>query len=89
MHLDDPQVAAAVYRLLYETGVISPERVGGPPTSPSSCRAAGSGAGRSRIGPGTAGSRQPHLDAGQRSSGERRQEVDSLDAVLIGGGRFS
>jgi hypothetical protein len=26
-HLDDPQVAAAVYRLLYETGVISPEDV--------------------------------------------------------------
>jgi hypothetical protein len=25
VHLDDPQVAAAVYRLLYETGVISPE----------------------------------------------------------------
>jgi hypothetical protein len=27
LHLDDPQVAAAVYRLLYETGVISPEDV--------------------------------------------------------------
>lgn len=26
-HLDDPQVAAAVYRLLYETGVISPEQL--------------------------------------------------------------
>ena len=30
-HLDDPQVAAAVYRLLYETGVISPEEVMGQP----------------------------------------------------------
>ncbi|MGE3241303.1 MAG: hypothetical protein AB7I57_09565, partial [Pirellulales bacterium] len=30
-HLDDPQVAAAVYRLLYETGVISPEEMMGPP----------------------------------------------------------
>ncbi|MEX2091639.1 MAG: hypothetical protein WD971_03130 [Pirellulales bacterium] len=29
MHLDDPQVAAAVYRLLYETGVISPEEMAG------------------------------------------------------------
>jgi hypothetical protein len=29
MHLDDPQVAAAVYRLLYETGVISPEQMAG------------------------------------------------------------
>jgi tetratricopeptide (TPR) repeat protein len=28
-HLDDPQVAAAVYRLLYETGVISPEELAG------------------------------------------------------------
>lgn len=28
-HLDDPQVAAAVYRLLYETGVISPEQLAG------------------------------------------------------------
>lgn len=27
LHLDDPQVASAVYRLLYETGVISPEDV--------------------------------------------------------------
>jgi hypothetical protein len=26
-HLDDPQVAAAVYQLLYETGVISPEEM--------------------------------------------------------------
>jgi tetratricopeptide (TPR) repeat protein len=26
-HLDDPQVAAAVYRLLYETGVISPDEL--------------------------------------------------------------
>ena len=26
LHMNDPQVAAAVYRLLYETGVISPER---------------------------------------------------------------
>jgi hypothetical protein len=26
-HLDDPQVAAAVYQLLYETGVISPEDI--------------------------------------------------------------
>jgi hypothetical protein len=30
-HLDDPQVAAAVYRLLYETGVISPEEMMGQP----------------------------------------------------------
>jgi tetratricopeptide (TPR) repeat protein len=30
-HLDDPQVAAAVYRLLYETGVISPEQMMGQP----------------------------------------------------------
>jgi outer membrane PBP1 activator LpoA protein len=28
-HLDDPQVAAAVYRLLYETGVISQEQLAG------------------------------------------------------------
>ena len=26
-HLDDPQVAAAVYQLLYETGLISPEEM--------------------------------------------------------------
>jgi tetratricopeptide (TPR) repeat protein len=31
MHLDDPQVAAAVYRLLYETGVISQEQLAGGP----------------------------------------------------------
>jgi hypothetical protein len=30
-HLDDPQVAAAVYRLLYETGVISPQEMMGQP----------------------------------------------------------
>ncbi len=29
LHLDDPQVAAAVYRLLYEKGVISPEELAG------------------------------------------------------------
>jgi hypothetical protein len=32
-HLDDPQVAAAVYRLLYETGVISPEEMAGAATA--------------------------------------------------------
>jgi hypothetical protein len=52
-HLDDPQVAAAVYRLLYETGVISPEELAGPPADyeevPALAGAASSEASRGRI----------------------------------------
>jgi len=43
-HLDDPQVAAAVYRLLYETGVISPEDVAAQGRHAEEPRAAISGA---------------------------------------------
>jgi hypothetical protein len=56
-HLDDPHVAAAVYRLLYETGVISPEEVreglnradGLPPAASRAAAPAGQPGGGSRI----------------------------------------
>jgi hypothetical protein len=32
-HMDDPEVAAALYRLLYEMGVIPPEAMLGPPSA--------------------------------------------------------
>ena len=60
-HRDDPQVAAALYQLLYETGVIP----GG-----SGCRMARA-AGRSSAAGGRRCARaggQPHLDARQRSA---------------------
>jgi len=51
-HLDDPEVAAAVYRLLYETGVISPEDLAGATDAeeaPAMAGAAASDASRGRI----------------------------------------
>jgi tetratricopeptide (TPR) repeat protein len=52
-HLDDPQVAAAVYRLLYETGVVPAEQFAGPAAAaeaaPAMAGAASSEASRGRI----------------------------------------
>lgn len=66
-HLDDPQVAAAVYRLLYETGVISPEELAGAASpaeaAPALAGAAPSEASRGRIW--TPDSDRPASDGGK------------------------
>ena len=65
-HRDDPQVAAALYQMLYETGVI-----------PGKCRrtlTARVTRMRQEPAPAMASSDErgrPHLDAGQRSAGGR------------------
>ena len=71
-HRDDPQVAAALYQLLYETGVITDEQAAhahAPEMAPAAVAAE-----RSRAGG------EPHLDAGQRSAG--RRQIGTLDALL-------
>ena len=73
-HLDDPQVAAALYRLLYETGVIPPDDAGAQPPAHEEMP---TGRGRQRA----PSRRRPHLDARQRSSVGR--QIHPLDAVVM------
>ena len=72
-HGNDPQVAAALYQLLYETGVISEEQMGACPGQRTRSEPAAAAASAS------AGSR-PNLDAGQRSA--NRREIGPVDAIL-------